>query len=208
MRWLTLALAACVHMPHVATAPRDILARMNAAARIEMACLRNDPFSAALDNKGIAIGVDDRHVVTAGHVVRCPEIPIVHVVLSSGRRLRVVVSKEDTAGDLALLTIASADRFHLDLPPPVIAPTPAVGDAWCSFTGSPKREAHCGFVESVNGKQMNADLSGSARTVFGNSGSGVYDVQGRLVGIVIYTDPTDWASMGVTSLAKHRGVLP
>jgi hypothetical protein len=93
----------------------------------------------------------------------------------------MVVTHDDvvfgSGTDVARLEIASAEHFGLNLAPP------AVGDGWpvnfpstwCAYLLD---GVQCGRAERSSERFV-------ARTEPGDSGAGVYDAEGRLVGIVV-----------------------
>jgi hypothetical protein len=206
---LLLVLAACIHMPHVDPALRSQPDQLATSVRVEVLCMPDDAFDNAIGGAAFDIDakagsgtiVSARHVLTAAHVVACPTIPIVHVQTAQGKRLRMAVTKQDDAADLALLELASGDRFG-PIAPPVIG-TVAIGDAWCLISAFPHRAGACGFVEAfVTGHAYGA--VGSAQNEDGNSGGGVF-VDGMLVGVHVAGLP---GTIGVVLLADHRSVMP
>lgn len=129
---------------------------------------------------GVLIGGD--RALTALHVAwpeKCRPAPLLHV---SG------VGFAATATIEARWTTRDVARIRLSSPTSVPAPRLGeviVGDALCSASAVPERAHHCGLVEdgvaSIGGGSRQR---WGARVELGNSGSGVYDSGGRLVGIV------------------------
>lgn len=178
-------LVACVSLPVVPAAPRGYAERERAAIRLDVAC------ESTGGHTGSGVVTDERHALTAAHVVACPEMPLVIATTADGRRLFVVVTKEDHARDFAVLELESGDRFHLDVAPPLRAPA-VVGSHVCSETAIPVRGSNCGPVIAAY-----PDFAHVAAVVMkGNSGSGVYDMAGRLVGIVVNMT-ADWMGVSV-----------
>jgi S1-C subfamily serine protease len=198
-----MALAACVSLPHVPAAPRGYAERERAAVRVDMACnvagipgWEDEPHfdDWTIGHTGSGVVIDERHVLTAAHVTACPTLPGVMLTTWDGRHLQAVVTQEDRDRDFAVLELASADRMHLDVSPPAVTHA-AVGAVVCIETAEPTRAANCGPVAEVlpgkGGIHVNAIIG------HGNSGSGVYDTQGRLVGIAVnmtgdYAGVTSW----------------
>lgn len=172
----------------IAYALRDQPAAERYTALVETAC-NPDPFVevdghpqmqqlVTTGHLGSAVLIDDRHAITAYHVVDCQETPIVRLVLPSGRRLRAQVDRADLELDIARLTVAADER--LSTPRPVVG-SAAVGNTACASVAEPERRWICGAVQSADSYRDGIQFS--ATVVPGNSGGGVY-VGGRLVGIV------------------------
>lgn len=140
--------------------------------------------------------------LTAFHVVSCatpvgayvdggdpvPRVLIqptaIQVQDADAHRYRARIMSYAPADDMAwLLLDADTGRqpFH-------VAEPPAQGFV-CFSTGHPQRERHCGRVEASGGRDTGIHFLTPA--VPGNSGSGIYDEAGRLVGLVTRCDSTD-----------------
>lgn len=194
---------ACIRtQPHLDARPRAADARLEAAAAISVYCdpvvhfPSNDPtvfaepieVGAPVRRSGSGVVVGPRHVLTALHVVDCPLIPTVRVHTHWGEDRVMRVSWEDRDRDLALLELVSASDFELDVAPPVVSPARTWGDAVTLVTTYPREFVRQGAVCATNLDRRafeGADLCISADATPGNSGSGVYDGLGRLVGIVL-----------------------
>lgn len=169
----------CVHLPHVEPRPRTI--RGQELTTVELSVWCNDVQQPARSASGVII--DERHVLTAYHAVACAEIPMVRAVFNGKMRTMVVV-KEDPKADLAKLELLAAENFKLNIPPPVIVPAEDGGYA-CSSVAYPKAEWSCGKVTADPAAPAKGDLKFEAQTVGGNSGSAVYDLNGRIIGIIV-----------------------
>jgi S1-C subfamily serine protease len=176
----------CARYTTLPSAPRQLDTQGDTVVEVETLCVVDDPFEH--DGKieigggmGTGVMLDGRHVLTADHVVACGYLPDVHVVTSTGRRLRMVVRREDPSTDLALLEIASGDTFGA-IAPPIIGPRPHVGDTICKLEAVPARGGDCGTVTDLR-DTADSDVGHDAPTHHGNSGGPVYDPQGRLIGI-------------------------
>ena len=201
---LAVAIVACAAAQRPGSVVRDHADQERAAVRLESFCIGEDPFALGI-RWGSGVIVDDRHLLTARHVTACQAVPVIQATFVDGGRARLLVTREDAAADLALLELVSSDRFAVVLPAPSLAPFPAVGDAACAATAYPARETNCGFVEALSAAPS-SNVRVGCRVRFGNSGAGVYDVAGRLIGIVDTMDGENAA--GVTALVGHRGMLP
>jgi hypothetical protein len=132
--------------------------------------------------------ISQRHVLTAAHLVACTKLPRVHVTYidSDGQqsRLRMYVTAEDNGADVAKLEIASAERFQLHLPPPIVrAPDP--GNAVCANLATNGRPSACGTVAST------WTVVKRMPTAAHDVGAPVYCPQGTLVGIVVNRGESD-----------------
>lgn len=127
---------------------------------------------------GSGVIVDARRVLTAAHVVPCGTAATVAVRTRDGRVVPARVTWVDDGRDVAVLR-ATAD---LEGPYPVIAP--ATHGRVCLVPGWPTRRVSCGYVTGTG-----LEIRHTAKTARGNSGSGLYDARGRLIGVV--TNRTD-----------------
>lgn len=184
MRFLpVLAVAACARLPHVDPQPRTPRQQTAAVARVDVACAADDfdPWSASRTGTGVVIS--ERHILTAAHVVRCPTIAQVWATLDNGRRLMMVVERDDSVfgegTDVARLEIASADSFRLGLAPPRLDRAGPGSGLFASVRGGQQLRGmyrgHGGLVDGMVTRP-------------GDSGAPVYDAAGALVGIVIEGD--------------------
>lgn len=163
----------CIHLPAMEPQPRGYLARERAAVAITVECAWGAPRTAS----GVAIS--ERHILTAAHVTECPTIPTIRVWFFDAdgevdRQSRfAVVEREDLDSDVALIEVFAQNNIGRGYVPPTLSREVEVG---CAVLAFPKREVKCGEFLS----QSTLDVS----TRSGNSGSGVYDQDGALVGIV------------------------
>jgi S1-C subfamily serine protease len=208
---------ACASNAHDPGIPRAREAQGLSTVRVDAMCIVLDPFSDGDTPKipdsiafgsGMATGVivSNRHILTANHAVACPEIPYVTVVFPDGHRRRTMVIREDVKLDLALLEVQSADPIPGAYPPTIGSVQP--GDPVCSVTAAPTWGWNCGTVDKFYDRSKKGDIGFRAHIAPGNSGSGLYDIEGRLVGItVMMAHDSDQYSFA-TSLNDHRWMLP
>lgn len=144
--------------------------------------------------------------LTAFHVVTCatpvgayvkggdpvPRVLIqptsIQVQDADARTYHARIMRYAPADDIAwLLLDADTERqpFH-------VAEPPAQGFV-CFSSGHPQRERRCGRVEASGGRDTGIHFLTPA--IPGNSGSGIYDEAGRLVGLVTRCDSEDCADV-------------
>lgn len=174
--WTKLVLAfmvfGCVRLAHVEPQIRLYHEASDTVVEVESRCGYDSTFHA-----GQGVIISERHVLTAAHVVSCPDIPQVWVTLKDGTRHRAVVTREDNNADIARVELIHAGRFGLDIPPPLLAPVPYdvdENDYVCLYTYT--QEPQC--VLRISPTLI------AIRVSHGTSGAPVYD-NGQLVGLVI-----------------------
>lgn len=156
----------------------DMQARM--AVRVEVTCFSGDIFTGTMGLRGgygSGVIVDERHVLTAAHVVHCDGEAVVNVITFEDRRYRVVVERSDADDDVARLVVLRERDFGLDVVPPAIG-VAIVDSTACVVSAYPERARACGRVT-----QSGTFVRHLALTRPGNSGGGLYS-DGRLVGLV------------------------
>lgn len=176
LAFAALALAGCQFPGPVA--PEDIDQR---SVSIYTQC----PFAPNMSGSGTIIGPE--HVVTAMHVVaRCPGQPI--AIVAHDKTIFVgFLEQLNVHHDTALFGVKELLPRLWD-PAPTVVPHAdiRVGDVLCTMSQEPhvsqkeKPFFRCGDVYKTYRGWVFADLD----SIPGNSGSGVYDSAGRLVGIV------------------------
>ena len=195
MKLLLLLCAACVSLPHLDPAPRTEKSERADVAAIYSYCSEANPLDPGLSDlvphqtwpsvdwgshSGTGVVVSERHIVTANHVVECPIIPVVIVVLANGRRTAADVTSIDRDADTARLEMSFADNFGIGAVPPALA-TPHdlhVGDKLCTYAWG---RASCGeYLGPHDGRGYLEAATGP-----GWSGAPVYTSDGRLAGIVL-----------------------
>ncbi len=139
--------------------------------------------------RGSGVLIDGRHVLTAAHVVTipdavresCPSIEIIAYAQDGvGRRMRIAMIEHHA--DLARLEIADDAVF------PKVRPLKLAlsgeGAHVCAMPAAPIPDRRCGQVEEFMRGRSGDNLWLSLPVERGNSGSGVYDSRGYLVGII------------------------
>ncbi len=165
----------------VPTEQRDL------AVKVEMRCNTFDDTSVVRVGTGVI--VSEWQVLTAMHVVDCQtDIARISVTTRAGKRYSFSPEKEWPKSDISRIQMASADSFRLDVSPPTLRLTPIpkfeplyIQAAW------PERVEVFGEAtghEYYGGNSYGGSrLTYTARTQEGNSGSGIYDLDGHLVGL-------------------------
>ena len=87
----------------------------------------------------------------------------------------------------------------------MVGERPAIGAEVCLVPVVPARGPQCGKVDSFD--SIPGDVFHQATTKPGNSGSGVYDADGRLVGIVTHYRRPPAQGGAFSSLADRRWLL-
>lgn len=188
---LSLLLVAC-ERPPVFPMPQD--PRMARTVSVHIQCgdeLEGDDPDAPYIHRGFGVGValDQQRVLTAAHVVACPEMPWIHVTLADGRVFRMDVTHEDdtrTTGYAILETAGALDSFDIPAPPPIIASH--YGSMLCAVAELPnygyQRPVFREMCGVVTGYRPGTSVVFDAPNYRGESGAPVYSDVGYLVGIV------------------------
>lgn len=142
---------------------------------------------------GSGVIMGDREILTAAHVVRCPEVGEYQIATTIGSHYRVVVSRHYEEKDVAWLVLESAS--HLGIAP-AIRGRVTIGETVCSSFAAPSWGHSCGEVVAID--EDRAEFTGLVE--HGNSGAGVYNLQGELVGLISAIDLTNGNGIIVTGI--------
>ncbi len=183
--------AGCTHDAKPITPTRMVLTPVDAMARsvrIERVCFMGDAFAAppsmqADGGNGSGVVYETGVVLTANHVIKCPphSARMIRVVGADNIKLWAEVAAVDAAHDIARLSVRGVYASKAELA------TPVPGEIVCSVNASPERNFACGIVGKVEPMKTKengeVNIWHSARTIPGNSGAGVYNRWGQLVGL-------------------------
>lgn len=143
---------------------------------------------------GSGVAIMGRSVVTALHVVNCAPLNVKGAQVADVYIAPAAVIIQDANDETHLAEVRLVDvdrdmvRLELDAdwshekPTARLAPPPRIGRV-CLAASVPKREVKCGEVRRLRSWPPDMVLYTGVQVTFGNSGGGVYDDEGRLVGI-------------------------
>jgi S1-C subfamily serine protease len=133
---------------------------------------------------GSGVIVDNQTVITAAHVARDPDgmVCIRKVEMANDHTYVVMPGVILPDRDLATLKLL-LNEFDPTYPV-LYGPAPMFGDRICSMTAYPMWLYRCG--EAQKAATPPGDRMHTIVVEGGNSGSGVYDMRGRLVGIITH----------------------
>lgn len=175
---VTVANAGCVPV----SAGRKPSIALEQAVKVTATCLDRVGNGAVFFGSGVI--VDKNTVLTAGHVAADPEgYACIRTVTMMNDHVYVVMpGKIMRDRDLATLKLLFQD---FDPTYPVIyGPPPAFGDRVCAMVSYPYWLYRCGEAQTF--AEPPGDRVHTITVEPGNSGSGVYDSHGRLVGIITH----------------------
>jgi S1-C subfamily serine protease len=207
--FLLIAVMSCMRLVHVDPALRDKAQSEDTLVHLYITCSEPYPFKsgdptdpANLEpdivwyGPRVATGIiiSERQILTAAHAVTCPTFPRVIATLSDGRKFQMAVTEDDImfgqGKDIARLEIATAEYFHINIPPPLLGDV-LPGEDVVAYEW--KRGCIPGKYKGNN----LFDLSSYP----GDSGAPIFNMRGQLVGLI---------SQGSTplSLTKREVVEP
>lgn len=161
---------------------RDPGVAFESTVRITITCATAD--GQALVGYGSGVIVDDHTVLTAAHVAEDdPGMVCMRMAtMVNGKSYILAPGKILHDRDLASMHLM-LDAFDPTYPA-IFAKPPGYGERVCAMTAFPRFLWRCGDVQT--GEDAPGDLSHTIVVEPGNSGSGVYDTRGRLVGIITH----------------------
>lgn len=158
------------------------------AVSIDAVCLAADGSVVGFYGSGVIV---NRHtILTAGHVAQDPPGYLCGRVATMSNGHKYSVTAGVVLPDRDLGALVSADAFDPTLSI-TYGPKPAFGEHICAMVAFPMALWRCGEAQGDDAPP--GDVVHTITVEPGNSGSGVYDAQGRLIGIITHR----W-SCGVT----------
>jgi S1-C subfamily serine protease len=155
----------------------------SSAVEITVTCFNADASTTTWFGSGVI--VDAAHVLTAGHVADARDAMCSYTVeAEDGKQRSMYVKTLLKDVDLARLEL-SISQEPFAAPPVRFGPKPLIGTQVCTATAHPHRMRKCGEVQPY--KWTPGDLVMTMVVEPGNSGSGLYDEEGQLVGIVTHS---------------------
>jgi hypothetical protein len=154
--------------------------------------------------RGSGVRIGGTNVLTAKHVIDCGDGELVMLTVKDrAHKTYVAVLEGDSPSDVARLNV-------LFMPPmkQVQVAAPVLGETLCALFALPELGRRCGEVWPGT-KSVTADVVIDFVAEKGNSGSGVFDSRGRLVGILVVlrfcqgTVVPQVCTAGATSLATR-----
>ena len=137
---------------------------------------------------GTGVLVSAYHVVTAKHVVTCAENEELSVAINTGPGAdrQAFVEFEFPNYDIARLIVKDSLAYFFT--PITIGPLPTLGQQVCEASKVPRDTWRCGTTQKPDDEGL---IVFEMITEHGNSGSGLYNAAGQLVGIVVQWWPTE-----------------
>ena len=193
------ACTACAAQQRPGTGEPLSEAQRAATVAVHMLCASDDGMRSW---RGSGVIVDETTVLTAYHVADCDGDSMMAVETLRGVMVMAVLGNFDATSDVASLILLESIPGHSAK----IAKPPAIGQVICAESAIPTRARKCGRVKWLAPDPAQNDVRHDLHVVGGNSGSGVYDQQGNLVGIVTLRR-TDRPGGAAASLWAHRELL-
>lgn len=179
-----------------------VMQEYEASVEITATCIKPDMSMVIWYGTGVAI--DSDHVITAGHVANdLGMMCSFQVETWRGETRFMFVKHLDTANDLALLELSLGEKPLVD-EHVRFGVKPRIGDIVCAATSHPMHMRKCGEVQPYS--DTPGDIHFGVVVEPGNSGSGLYNEDGELVGIVVMLRSGtngQWISGLATSLESH-----
>ncbi len=196
--------ASCAHASKLDG--RDVEQRFEQAVQITANCLTSSGEATGWYGSGVI--VNPTTILTAAHVATEGDVFCVfEAEMQHGKTYAMHVGVLLPEYDLASMHTAEGERFDPTFPI-VFGPVPRLGERICAATAFPRRLTRCGDAQTQTDPPGN--LIHTAIVEPGNSGSGVYDDRGRLIGIVThlwYCSNKQYCGGRVATLEGHVGEL-
>ena len=158
----------------------NLIRHQNATVRIIVTCKTEEGTS---DWFGSGVVISNRRVLTAGHLAKaCEGAEFTAVDGETAYPLSVL--KLDVENDLSIMINTGPTKFNK--PSINWGPEPKRMSNIYIVTGAPREDVRMGLLNHWNLKQ-GPNMKNSLIIEPGNSGSGIYDDLGRLIGICTHT---------------------
>lgn len=190
----------CLNIAQVET-PKPTVHELDAVVKVIIDC-----GSSYWNGSGVI--VSDSQALTAAHVVECPEhVRPKAVYVDAGDRVWQPARVEVLLPELDVARVKLEDPTfipdHL-----VIGTRPDIGDKVCMANSAPRLGYHCGLIQPGRTKGM---LVWDWMTEHGNSGAGVYNEKGELIGLLITVGTCEHdlpCIGGITPLQGYEWLVP
>ncbi len=173
--------AGCAHAG--AFGGRDVQERYEQAVQITATCTAADGTTSGFYGSGVIVST--HALLTAAHVASEPDgwRCTWEAEMSNGKKYAIHAGTVMHDYDLASMYVADGESFDPTYPV-VFGDEPEYGARVCAQTSFPRPLIRCGEAQTKNDPPGN--LTHTMLVEPGNSGSGVYDNDGRLVGIITH----------------------
>jgi S1-C subfamily serine protease len=161
---------------------REAAVAFESTVLIDIMCV--DEQGGGYTSNGSGVIVNDSTIFTAAHVATDPDgyVCMRRATMVNGKSYPLAPGVVRKDRDLASLKLI-LQKFDPTWPV-VFGVAPAFGTTVCAMTAYPRWLWKCGEVQTR--EQPPGDISVTIVVEGGNSGSGVYDTRGRLVGLVTH----------------------
>ncbi len=159
---------------------RSLEAEYSSAVAIKKTCI--DTQTGRLSGSyGSGVIVTDHMILTAAHVVNPHGMFCTFEGLdATGSTFTLHPAVVDYTADIAQMVTT---KYKFRYRPVSIGPVPELGAHVCVVTGFPNNYRRCGNIQPLGKVDPNLEIDMIVE--HGNSGSGIYDDHGRLVGIAV-----------------------
>ena len=196
---LMLLLLSCMGRPH--RLGRSAAVQNETAVAVSVICADASIYI------GSGVALPDSRVLTAAHVVNaCGSRGMIAILATQGETsLLVQVEAIAPRADVVRLEPTELGGPDLRGPPVELGPLPNPGEPVCVAAANPYVARRCGYVEYRADEPHG--IRHSVIVEPGNSGAGLYDCDGRLVGIVtkLYTCGNGQICGGMATPLSTRG---
>lgn len=181
------AAAAVPAWPQPSAFGRSDAEKEASAVRVESLCVQGDPWGQMVTGQGgwgSGVIYANETVYTAYHVVECPpkSARLIHVVTPDGAKHWAELAAARPDHDIARLFVPDLKNTS-----PISIRIPTTHEQVCIASAHPERRLRCGNLTEVRPFKTESngtvDIWHEVETKRGNSGAGIYDLHGYLIGI-------------------------